>query len=347
MSPQRIQTLLLKYGKQECTPEETAELEQWYASLDGQAARPFADDAAEADMREKLWQQISTARQPARRFHLPVWARVAAVALPLAVAALLFYNRGSRTAHNGTATVNATAAVITIPYGTTRKVSLPDGTTVTLNAGSELRYEPDFNQTHREVALTGEAYFDVTKDADKPFIIHTGKMDIRVLGTSFNVKAYPEDLTTEASLIRGSIEVTPTAQPGRRFVLKPNEKIVLPNQQLTNSPGAMPEELFATMQEKGYAVSNVSINPADSTVAETAWVSNRLAFMNESFKEIALQLERKFEVKVIFENEAIAALRFTATFDNENIAQTLEALQYTATAPFTFRIDQQNIYITR
>ncbi len=337
---------MLKYGKQECTPEETAELEQWYASLGGQTARPFADEAAEAGMREKLWQQIAEARQPARRFHLPVWARVAAVALPLAVAALLFFNRNNDTTQNKLA-ASEERAVITTPYGTTRQVLLPDGTTVRLNAGSELRYEPAFNGTHREVTLTGEAYFDVTKNAEKPFIIHTGKMDIRVLGTSFNVKAYPDDQTTEAALIRGSIEVTPTAQPGQRFVLKPNEKIVLPNQALKNSPGAMPEEQFEAMRRQGYAVSTVSINPADSTVAETAWLSNRLAFMNESFKEIALQLERKFGVKVVFENEAIAALRFTATFDNENIAQTLEALQYTATAPFTFSIDQQTIHITR
>lgn len=344
MDQERIHSLLRKYGKQACTPEETAELERWYASLGGEKPPPFADAAAASAMQEQLWQQISAARQPARRFSLPVWARVAAVILPLAVAALLLFKKDKTLEHN-TLAVNSQTHTVSSPYGATRKLVLPDGTEVWLNAGSELRYEPDFNNSRREVTLQGEAYFDVKANAEKPFIIRTGKMNIRVLGTSFNVKAYPEDQLSEASLIRGAIEVSPASQPDRRFILKPNDKIVLLNQQLKASPGIMPPEEFAALQQQGYTVSKISVDPADNLVAETAWLSNRLVFMNESFEDIALRLERKFEVKVIFEDSIAPALRFTATFDDEDVRQTLEALRYTAA--FNFRIENKNIYITR
>ncbi|WP_119079373.1 FecR family protein [Chitinophaga alhagiae] len=340
---QRIHSLLHKYGRQQCTPEELAELESWYASLGGGSSLPFPDAAAELAVKETLWQQINRSKQPARSFRLPVWARVAAIALPLAAGAWFLLKKTPAPATVTAA--RADARSITTPYGATRQATLPDGTEVWLNAGSSLTYGPGFGDSQREVTLSGEAFFDVEKDAGKPFVIHTGKMDIRVLGTAFNVKAYPNDQTHEASLIRGAIEVSPLSHPDKKVLLKPNEKIVLPNQPLTTSPGMLPEEGFKALQRDGYALAAVSVNPADRSVAETAWVTNRLAFMNESFQDIALRLERKFEVKIVFADSSASALRFTATFEDENIRETLEALQYTA--PFNFRIDRQTIYITR
>ncbi|WP_343702321.1 FecR domain-containing protein [Chitinophaga sp.] len=346
MSPeqQRIHSLLHKYGRQQCTPEELAELESWYASLGASSPLPFPDEAAELAVKEELWQQIGHARRPARSFRLPVWARVAAIALPLVAGAWLLLKKTPSPAPAAIATASA-AQAITTPYGATRQATLPDGTEVWLNAGSSLTYGPGFGESQREVTLTGEAFFDVEKNAEKPFVIHTGKMNIRVLGTAFNVKAYPDDQTHEASLIRGAIEVSPLSRPEKKVVLKPNEKIVLPNLPLKTSPGMLPEESFKALQRDGYALAAVSVNPADQSVAETAWVSNRLAFMNERFEDIALRLERKFEMKIVFTDSLAPALRFTATFENENVRETLEALQYTA--PFSFRIDQKTIYITR
>ena len=82
-----------------------------------------------------------------------------------------------------------------------------------------------FNKDLREVTLNGEAYFDVTKNAEKPFIIHTKKMDVKVIGTAFNVRSYSDEKTAEASLIRGSIEVTLKDRKDQKIILKPNEKI--------------------------------------------------------------------------------------------------------------------------
>ena len=93
--------------------------------------------------------------------------------------------------------------------GNRTKIVLPDGSQVWLNAGSKLDYNNFvFNKDLREVTLDGEAYFDVTKNAEKPFIIHTKKMDVKVIGTAFNIRSYNDERTAEASLIRGSIEVT-------------------------------------------------------------------------------------------------------------------------------------------
>ena len=90
--------------------------------------------------------------------------------------------------------------------GSRSRSLLPDGTTVWLNAGSKLYYENDFNGT-REVRLEGEAFFDVVKQTDRPFIVHTSGIDIKVLGTAFNVKSYPEDKTVETTLYRGLVQV--------------------------------------------------------------------------------------------------------------------------------------------
>lgn len=91
--------------------------------------------------------------------------------------------------------------------GSRSRSLLPDGTTVWLNAGSKLYYENDFTGSTREVRLEGEAFFDVVKNPDQPFIVHTYGIDIKVLGTAFNVKSYPEDKTTETTLYRGSVRV--------------------------------------------------------------------------------------------------------------------------------------------
>ncbi|MHA4808854.1 FecR family protein [Flavitalea flava] len=104
-------------------------------------------------------------------------------------------------------------------------LQFPDGTVVVLNENSRLSYNADFGQTKREIILEGEAYFNVAKNAGTPLIIHAKNVDIRVLGTSFNIKAYPKDKSVETSLIRGKVELSLHKFPERPVVLRPNEKI--------------------------------------------------------------------------------------------------------------------------
>ncbi|HZK64965.1 MAG TPA: FecR family protein [Puia sp.] len=102
--------------------------------------------------------------------------------------------------------------------GSKTNLLLPDGTTVWLNAGSRLTYDSLYGNEPREVTLSGEGFFDVVKNPQKPFIIHTGKINIRVLGTIFNVKSYPEEKTIETSLIQGSIEVSFSDSSSKRII---------------------------------------------------------------------------------------------------------------------------------
>ena len=101
-----------------------------------------------------------------------------------------------------------------------------------LNADSKLTYDENFRGDYREVSLEGEAFFDVVKDKTRPFIIHTKTLDIRVLGTAFNVSAYESEKNTETALFRGSVEVTLHNNPEKKIVLKPNEKLMVNNKSL-------------------------------------------------------------------------------------------------------------------
>jgi transmembrane sensor len=113
--------------------------------------------------------------------------------------------------------------------GSKSHIVLPDGTNVWLNADSKIIYPGNFQGETREVSLVGEAFFDVVKNVNKPFIIHTGTMDVKVLGTAFNVRSYPGEMTTEASLLRGLIEVTLNGTEKKKILLKPNEKLTVLN----------------------------------------------------------------------------------------------------------------------
>lgn len=232
----------------------------------------------------------------------------------------------------------AVAAIYTRD-GSRSRAQLPDGTAVWLNGGSRLTYNPDMNNLDtREVTLEGEAFFDVARNAAKPFAIHTPKMDIKVLGTSFNIKAYTQDNTTEATLITGAVEVTLNDGVERNVKLLPNQKIIL--QHPTENQSLTQPNLVA-----GYKIENIHNNPQDSMVAETAWCDNYLVFDNNNFEDIALKMERWYGIKVHLSGSKLKNYRFTATFKNESFSEVLEALKVTTS--FHCRIVSNEVFITQ
>ncbi|MBW8685130.1 FecR family protein [Chitinophaga rhizophila] len=265
------------------------------------------------------------------------WHVLAAAASLLAVIGGLWSTRGHRHHDN-----KELVSEISTRHGSRSTVTLPDGSTVYLNVGSKLTY--DYGQDNsRQVVLEGEAFFDVLKDEQRPFIIHTRKMDITVLGTTFNVRAYEEDKTVETSLIQGKVEVTIKGDIPKKVILSPNQKLVLQNDQQPKPAPAVP---VAIQHDKApYRLEEVTVNPSDSLVAETAWKENCLVFNNERFEDIALKMERWYDVQMVFEDATIAESRFTGTFINETVDQTLEALKFTA--PFHYHIDKKKIIIKR
>ncbi len=215
--------------------------------------------------------------------------------------------------------------------GSKSKVQLPDGTVVWLNSGSKLTYNKEYGQKIREVILTGEGYFDVVKMKDKPFIIHTSAINIKVLGTVFNVKAYPEDKRTETSLLRGSIEVTIKNRPNDKIILEPSEKLVIENNKVVEKE--VPKTVLPAAPAVEPAINTLmSINKLtyaaiDSAVAETQWIDNKLVFRDESFSEVAVKMERWYGVEIEIKDAKIGEKRLNGIFENETVIQALDALK--------------------
>ena len=238
---------------------------------------------------------------------------------------------------------------ITTRPGSKSQIELPDGSTVWLNAGSKLTYKKDFGVSNREVTLVGEGYFDVTKNKEKPFIIRTENINIKVLGTVFNVKAYSNDKQTETSLIHGSIEVTIKNRPNDKIILSPSEKLIVENK-IASIDEPVTDKNKAGNKKEGepgigslMSIKKVYYNPADSAVAETEWINNKLIFRDETFSDLALQMERWYNVKIEIRNVKTAMERLNGTLETETITQALDALK--ETTPFQYEKTGNKIII--
>ncbi|MBS1512035.1 MAG: FecR family protein [Bacteroidetes bacterium] len=231
--------------------------------------------------------------------------------------------------------------------GSRTKIQLPDGSSVWLNSSSQLVYDNDhFGDGNREVSLTGEAFFDVVKNPQKPFIIHTAKMDVKVLGTAFNVKCYPGEKTSETSLIRGSVEVTPKNST-QKYYIKPNEKLIITDDEIKyNKPiSNQVKQINADRDELTVSYGHLTLYPKDSSIVETGWVESRLVFSDEKFDDIAKKMERWYGVTIVIANEKLKKELLTGSFEKETIDQALNALQYTT--PFNYKINKDIITITK
>ena len=218
--------------------------------------------------------------------------------------------------------------------GERKSFQFPDGTQVILNAGSELYLNDNYAKNTREVFLKGEAFFEVQHNAAVPFIVHTASMDVKALGTAFNVKSYKNENKTEAVLIRGLVEVTLKKDNNRKVLLHPDEKVLWTENKTDGESSSPPTPNKATVEQ-------VVIKPVkrsdNGEVKEVAWVQNNLAFEDEPFEEIAYQLNRWYNVNIQFETNDIRQYHFTATFKKEKIKQVLDILR--TSKRFNYRIE--------
>ncbi|WP_343670355.1 FecR domain-containing protein [Chitinophaga sp.] len=219
---------------------------------------------------------------------------------------------------------------------------MEDGTRVTLNADSKLEYREDFATKNREVYLTGEAFFDVHADPQKPFIIHTSKMDIKVLGTAFNVKSYPDEASSEATLIKGAIEVTVTDNPSEKIILKPSQKLVLNNFDSTKRKAVSIRDLVPAVPSVT-SMTYLNDKKDSSVVMETSWLQNKLVFQDEDFGTLAKRMERWYNISIHFNRVGYRQLRFTGVLEGETIAEALNALHLTEN--FNYKIEDSTIVI--
>lgn len=337
MSKERFIALLTKDFVNELLPGEAAELHSLIAN-NAEYARQYElfrtywsekdlDYSRDQAMFKKISSKISeydgtftTPKSPVPTIprHTIYWKAAAAV---LIIACAFFFYTSKPDVNQVADKSNWT--VKTTSRGLKKTFILPDGTHVTMNADSKLSYPLSFKGGIREVHLSGEAFFDVAEDHRHPFIIHTGKMNIKVLGTAFNVKSYPEDEASETTLLRGSIEVTLTDRPADRIILKPTEKLVVnysrPNKDL-NEKFSLPDGTNALTKITYF-------HTRDTTIMETSWLQNKLIFNDEDFNSLARQMERKYNVEIDFKNEELKRLRFTGMFEQESLEDALKTLQ--------------------
>jgi ferric-dicitrate binding protein FerR (iron transport regulator) len=209
-----------------------------------------------------------------------------------------------------------------VPKGSVSQMVLPDNTIVYLNAGSQLKYTVE-GQGKREVFLDGEAWFDVTKNDKKPFVVHTPFYDVKVLGTQFNVKAYKTDCEIVTTLEEGNVQIASS----ENFKIAENK---------TLRPG---EQLVYNRQNKTINVKDVE------TRMFTAWKDNKLIFINMNLKELFVVLERKYGVEIETSDNMILNYHYDGTIKDETILEVLDLLN--ETLPIKYKIEGQTILITK
>lgn len=200
-------------------------------------------------------------------------------------------------------------AEIQCPLGVRTRFTLPDGTTGYLNSGSSLTYQVPFNDT-RQVSLIGEAYFDVTKQHNTPFIVQTNNLNIKVLGTSFNVIAYLDEPSEEVILQTGKLEVL--SKSGNQICqLNPDQKVLLKSE-------------------------NNSTTKSDVIASQyTSWKEGRLIFRNEDMGQVARRLSRWYNAEIIITDSLLLSYTFYATFQDEQLDEVLKML--TITSPISWQ----------
>lgn len=210
------------------------------------------------------------------------------------------------------------------PLGTKSKVILSDGTTVHLNSGSVLEYPPVFSAGLREVKLKGEAFFEVSHENNREFIVNTGEIDIKVFGTRFNVKNYETDKSIETTLVEGSIGIIRKGVIDHKqvMILKPNEQAIYE-------------------KETGRLLNRI----IDAELV-SIWKEGKYFFENETFEAIAQKLEREFNTPIKIASEELRKEIFTGMFDkNKTIYQMLDLMK--RKRDFSFKEIKDTIVITK
>jgi transmembrane sensor len=221
------------------------------------------------------------------------WMRVAASFLVLAVTGGLIYSLLS----NGEDTLLTTT-------NSTLRAELPDGSVVVMNRNSELRYDDDFNEKNRTIQLKGEAYFDVKPDAARPFIIHAGKAQVEVVGTSFTVTAYDSSADVEVIVESGKVKLT------------------IPE---------LKKEIQLTPGEKGtYVANSTSVTSAQNEDANyQSWNTLKIVFMDESLRNVIETLNRTYHTNIILAAAVSDSCALTVTFDQQSLESVLKVLEST------------------
>ncbi|MDR1224967.1 MAG: FecR domain-containing protein [Tannerella sp.] len=275
--------VLYRFFEGNCTGEETREVRAWVESSPENKKEFFREgkmyDAIDllADDR-----QLSVPAAPAARKSLwPDLLKIASTAAIVLLMVGLWNYLGGEAGNNAMNTVN-------VPAGKNVNIVLPDGSSVWLNARTKMEYPSSFEKGKREIRLDGEAYFEVSYDKKRPFIVRTKDYDVEVLGTKFNLQAYSFLDRTVTSLMEGSVKLSLSTEKSNTLSLKPHQ--------------------LAYFENGGYVIKPIEdYNPY-------RWKEGLICFDNISFPEIMKEFERYYEVRIFIENETVMNYLCTGKF---------------------------------
>jgi len=285
-------------------------------------------------------QNIAYENERTRRLKFRTLIAVAATALLLVSLGFNFrsvFRKSDQAASNIAVVYNE----ISTPKGSRTQVTLPDGTSVWLNAGSTIRYPMDFFKGDRKVLLTGEAFFDVRKYPDKKFIVNTSDIAIQVWGTKFNVKAYPDEDIIRTTLVEGSISILHLNGNS-----KEKETYLTPNQTAIYYKDKESTEYIApaaNVPSSKPAPQTVQIENKVKTVLYTSWKDPKWIIEGQSLGDLANELERRYNVTIRFDNESVKKYRFNGILANETFEQVLEIIK--VSAPINYKIKSNQVLI--
>ncbi len=317
-----IESLLPGYFQQTLTNEEVGEVELW--------KNQSSDNQITFEQAEKVWralklldemQRFDTGKA-LRRVHrkislwsptsfLMIWQRAAAVIMvPIILASVWLYFKSDR---EHKAIEEPTLHTYSTPPGVKAHFYLPDSSRVWLNSSSTITYPSEFTGDLRHIELSGEAFFDVKTNPERPFVVSFGKLHVRALGTRFNIISYQHEGRSEVVLQSGKIELA-------------SGNMQTPQKLSEMKPG---EHALYCYHDNSIAISSVE------TEKHVAWIGGRLMFKDDAMDEVVRKLNRWFNVSIEIDNPAIREYIYTATFEDESIDQILELLTLSAPLRYT------------
>lgn len=326
--PNYIEILIAKFLGGETSLSEETELNEWI-NASSQNKRIFEENKriwdkshayfSSADInadREKISIEIDRRITKNRKtVGLNSWLYRVAAILVLPVMLGIGWYIGSNSISS-----EAQLCEVSAPKGQISKCVLSDGTQVWLNAGSTIKYNPIFIGKQREVLLDGEAYFIVSKNKHKPFVVTTGHAQIKVLGTVFNLKAYSADNIVETTLEEGSVEFCLKDGGAKPVELKPGEQIIY-----------------------NVSAETMTVEKVE-TYLHTAWKDGKYVFKDADLQTIIKELERLYDVRIHLENDTLKHMRFRGMFEYEqNIFSALETLEHTTN--MKYRMNGRDIWL--
>lgn len=290
--------------------------EIWFSAVQEQEGKYYDQEKA-FELFEK---RVEKQKAEKRKARIPVWRGL----YKYAVAILLFgfisyfsYQKGENSLRNALAEIGVEA-----PTGSQTRLHLPDGTTVLLNSDSRITYAQDFGVNSREVTLQGEGYFEVAHNQKIPFYVKTEDVQVRVLGTKFNFRDYPEDGEVVVSLIEGKVALKNKIRQEADLVLMPDEQMVL--------------------DKKEKVMKKESMNAQ----AVLQWAEGCLSFDETPLLEVAKILERSYDVEIEFTEESLKELRFYGNFNRtkQGLNDILNALSATGKVHYMLKGEKIVLY---